>query len=149
MKSMCKKKLHRLQEKGKTHKERNKKKSLDFKIIGVGCWKMVSAGWWKHWQICFCARVVFLVRSDSPCATGAIQGNCLKVTSLRKMLAYYAYPYSSPSHYILLLSYSTLFFLFSLFLMLRVSFSLFVNMTFEIHKADNLKYTSKHNCFKS
>lgn len=68
----------------------------------------------NHWQICFCARVVFLVRSDSPCATGAIQGNCLKVTSLRKTLAYYAYPYSSPSHYILLFSYSSLFLPFSL-----------------------------------
>lgn len=65
------------------------------------------------------------------------------------MLAYYAYPYSSPSHYILLFSYSTLFLLFALFLMLRISFSLFVNVTFEIHKANNLKYASTNNCFKS
>lgn len=151
MKSMFKK-LHRLQEKGKTHKERNKKKP---RFQNNWCWLLENgqslsplAGE-KHWQICFCARVVFLVRSDSPCATGAIQGNCLKVTSLRKMLAYYAYPYSSPSHYILLFSYSTLFLLFSLFLMLRVSFSLFVSVTIEIHKADNLKYASTNKCFKS
>lgn len=62
----------------------------------------------KHWHMFLCTGCVFS-SSDSPYATGAIQGNCLKVTSPRKTPAYYTYPYSSPSHYILLFSYSTSF----------------------------------------
>lgn len=147
----CFKKLRRLKEKRKTHKERKRKEPSFQK---KWCWLMENGqslsplAAENHWQICFCARVVFLVRSDSPHATGAIQGNCLKVTSLRKTLAYYAYPYSSPSHYILLFSYSTHFLLFSLFRRLHFSFSVFVNVTFEIHKADHPKYVST-DCIQS
>lgn len=98
--------MHRLQEKGKTHKERSQKK----KVGRDRCWSQslspLAGG--KHWHMFLCTGCVFS-SSDSPYATGAIQGNCLKVTSPRKTPAYYTYPYSSPAHYILLFSYSTSF----------------------------------------
>lgn len=92
------KKLHRLKEKGKRSQKGSKRRLEEEEVVLVVgtrwsvsslvlVWSVSPLAAAKHWQTCVWAAVVFLARSDSPRATGAIQGNCLKVTSRSATLA--------------------------------------------------------------